>query len=90
MQLQSPFSTQGKSDGLTWGQSAVASGTLVASLAVMHFLLGTPTGMRDWLLLAATAVVAPAVGYLLAVRRFDTSFGVAVMVLTVTFVIAGL
>jgi hypothetical protein len=82
--------SSGSGSGLSLQQGFVVSGVLTASLAVMHFLVGSPSVLSDWLFLASTAVVAPAVGYYLAVRRFGTGFGVAAVVWLLNFVYAGI
>lgn len=77
-------------NGLPPGQALAVSGALVTGLAIMHFLLGLPQGVGDWLVLASTALVAPALGYLLINRRFDVTFGVLTLALVVNMLIATL
>lgn len=63
--------------GLPLSQSLIILGALVVGLAVIHFLGGTPSGIGDWLRLAATAFVSPAIGYYVATRKFGTELAIA-------------
>lgn len=75
-------------DGLPVGQALVVSGALVTGLAIMHFLVGVPQGVGDWLVLASTAIVAPALGYLLVNWEFGTEFGACSLVFLLNMLIA--
>lgn len=84
------YDTTGDRDGPPAGQAVLVAGALVIGLAVTHFLVGAPSGAREWLLLAATAVVAPTLGYKVAVREFDGGFAASAVVFTLILVVAGL
>lgn len=84
------YDTIGDRDGLPPGLAVLVAAALVMGLAVTHFLVGAPSGAREWLLLVAMAVVAPAFGYKVAVREFDAGFAVCAVVFTLILVVAGL
>lgn len=75
-------------DGLPAGQALAVSGALVSGLAIMHFLVGTPQGPGDWLVLVSTAIVSPALGYLLVTQEFGRAFGVLFLVFVVNMLAA--
>lgn len=82
--------SSGSGSGFSLRRGFIVSGVLTVSLAVMYLLVGSPSVLSDWLFLASTAVVSPAVGYYLAVRRFDTGFAVTVVVWSLNFVYAAI
>lgn len=77
-------------NGLPAEQPVLVAGALIIGLAVTHFLVGVPSSVREWLLLAAMAMVAPALGYKAAVGEFDAGFAACAVVFTMILVVAGI